>query len=696
MAGYIRQDTTNKISNGSVVDADDLDAEFNAIEAAFNASTGHVHDGSSANGAAITKIGPSQDVVATASTLEPKTDNTVDLGTTTKEFKDLYLQGDAKVGSITLGGTAITATAASINAIGGITATSTELNYTSGVTSPIQTQLGNKQPLNSALTSISGLSTTADRMIYTTSSNSYAVTPLTSVARALLDDATVSDQRATLGVAIGTNVQAWDADLDAIAALTKADGTFIVGNGSTWVAETGNTAIASLGISATGTELSYVSGATSNIQTQLNTVKDSPFTVTGNALAGAEIRLPEITTNGSNYVALKAPANLASNVTLTLPTTDGFSGDLLQTDGSGNLSFISAGSLGGGTVTSVGVSGGTTGLTTSGGPITGSGTITIAGTLAVANGGTGATSAASALTNLGAQATITGGASSITSSNLTASRALVSDASGKVAASSVSATELGYLSSATSSIQNQLNAKQPLDSDLTAIASLAVTDGNFIVGNGATWVAENGATARTSLGLGSLATLSTIDNSNWSGTDLSVSNGGTGASSFTANNVLLGNGTSSFQVVAPGTSGNLLTSNGSTWTSAAPPATNSYTLLGTITTTSGTTQTLSGLTLTNYRLLYIEVRAVSGTSGASTLTLEGNAIGSALSSAGNSWYGMINIDLGVGTYASNITSGGGNTTLSGDLTITNASTSISFVLVTGNFDAGSILVYGVK
>ena len=45
----------------------------------------------------------------------------------------------------------------------------------------------------------------------------------------------------------------------------------------------------------------------------------------------------------------------------------------------------------GGTVTSVDVSGGTTGLTTSGGPVTGSGTITIAGTLAVANGGTGVT-----------------------------------------------------------------------------------------------------------------------------------------------------------------------------------------------------------------------------------------------------------------------------------------------------------------
>jgi hypothetical protein len=56
---------------------------------------------------------------------------------------------------------------------------------------------------------------------------------------------------------------------------------------------------------------------------------------------------------------------------------------------------------GAGTVTSVDVSGGTTGLTTSGGPITSSGTVTLAGTLAVANGGTGATDASGARTNLG-------------------------------------------------------------------------------------------------------------------------------------------------------------------------------------------------------------------------------------------------------------------------------------------------------
>lgn len=65
---------------------------------------------------------------------------------------------------------------------------------------------------------------------------------------------------------------------------------------------------------------------------------------------------------------------------------------------------------------------------------------------------------------------ITGGATSITSSNLTASRALVSDGSGKVAVSAVTSTELGYLDGVTSNIQTQLNAKAAA-SDLTAHTS---------------------------------------------------------------------------------------------------------------------------------------------------------------------------------------------------------------------------------
>ena len=51
-----------------------------------------------------------------------------------------------------------------------------------------------------------------------------------------------------------------------------------------------------------------------------------------------------------------------------------------------------------------------------------------------------------------------------------------------------------------------------------------------------------------------------------------VSIGGTGATTLTANNVILGNGTSAVQFVAPGTNGNVLTSNGTTWASTTPAA----------------------------------------------------------------------------------------------------------------------------
>jgi len=63
---------------------------------------------------------------------------------------------------------------------------------------------------------------------------------------------------------IGSTVQGYDADLAAIGALAKTDGNFIVGNGSTWVAESGNTALASLGVTATATELNTLDGITAS------------------------------------------------------------------------------------------------------------------------------------------------------------------------------------------------------------------------------------------------------------------------------------------------------------------------------------------------------------------------------------------------------------------------------------------------
>jgi hypothetical protein len=99
------------------------------------------------------------------------------------------------------------------------------------------------------------------------------------------------------------------------------------------------------------------------------------------------------------------------------------------------------------------------------------GSITGITDLAIADGGTGASSAATALSNLGGQATITGAATTITTANLTVSRAAVSNASGKIDVSAVTTTELGYVSGVTSAIQTQLNAKQTTDATLTALAA---------------------------------------------------------------------------------------------------------------------------------------------------------------------------------------------------------------------------------
>ena len=95
----------------------------------------------------------------------------------------------------------------------------------------------------------------------------------------------------------------------------------------------------------------------------------------------------ENATSGSQIITIKQGSGATVNVpngSKVMVVTDGA--------GAGAAVFNANPTEVGGTVTSIDVSGGTTGLTTSGGPVTTSGTITLAGTLAVANGGTGVTS----------------------------------------------------------------------------------------------------------------------------------------------------------------------------------------------------------------------------------------------------------------------------------------------------------------
>jgi hypothetical protein len=96
---------------------------------------------------------------------------------------------------------------------------------------------------------------------------------------------------------------------------------------------------------------------------------------------------------------------------------------------------------------------------------------------------------------------------------------------------------------------------------------------NLAIAQGGTGASTDSG-ARTNLGLGSIATQAannvTITGGSITGiTDITVADGGTGRSSLTAENVLLGDGTNAVKFVAPGTNGNVLQSNGTTWTSAA-------------------------------------------------------------------------------------------------------------------------------
>jgi len=92
--GYTRNDVSNNIADGNIISASDIDGEYDAIEAAFNSSTGHTHDGTAAEGAPITVVGPVQDLVVSATEVKPKTTNTLDLGTSALLYKDAYLQGN--------------------------------------------------------------------------------------------------------------------------------------------------------------------------------------------------------------------------------------------------------------------------------------------------------------------------------------------------------------------------------------------------------------------------------------------------------------------------------------------------------------------------------------------------------------------------------------------------------------------------
>jgi hypothetical protein len=143
MAGYSARQAS--YTTGDTITAAHSNDEFNQVLAAFNATTGHTHDGTAGEGGPIGSIRDADSlnkvlVDSTNNHLEfyievssssvqqfrvqdgaivPITDNDIDLGTSSLEFKDLFIDGTANIDTLSLDGTAITATGTEINLIDG-------------------------------------------------------------------------------------------------------------------------------------------------------------------------------------------------------------------------------------------------------------------------------------------------------------------------------------------------------------------------------------------------------------------------------------------------------------------------------------------------------------------------------------------------------------------------------------------------
>jgi hypothetical protein len=164
--------------------------------------------------------------------------------------------------------------------------------------------------------------------------------------------------------------------------------------------------------------------------------------------------------------------------------------------------------------------------------------------------------------------------------------------------------------------------------------------------------------------------------------------------------ILYHNGTA-WTRLAAGTSGQYLKTNGAGANPAWADASGGSVLLGTLNTTSGSTATLSGLNLTNYRQLYITFSGVSGTSvSARTLTINGVICSPSGDTAATTYSGWMTVDLIIGNgflLSQSSTSATSVGILQGETGYNQSSTSIQFGWsATNTFDAGVIKFYGVR
>ena len=301
MAGYTRQ---SSYTDGDVITAAHSNDEFNQVLAAFVNTTGHKHDGTAAEGPVIGLIGDpgettplnkvvidnpnnqiefSVDVSSSSveqfvvkdGVIEPTTDNDIDLGSSSKEFKDLYIDGTAHLDAINFNGTAITSTAAELNILDGVTATATELNIMDGGTAASSTTVAD-----------------ADRVVFNDNGTMKQVA-VTDLAAYFDDEITAMPNLVTTGALNSGSI-------------TSGFGT--IDTGSSTITTTGLITGGSLDIDDV-----VINGSTigHTDDTDLITVADGVVTVAG------EVSMTTLDIGGTNITATAAELNILDGVTST-------------------------------------------------------------------------------------------------------------------------------------------------------------------------------------------------------------------------------------------------------------------------------------------------------------------------------------------------------------------------------------------